>query len=206
MNAILQLVLATFMQPREIAAGMIAERFDRTLLWSGAALVIVLVGMVQFAVQNLTPVPETTPETEALAAMISKIFATPFLTTLIVGCGLIMSVFAIFLGGRMIGGTGDFFGTLAAMSWLQMVNAVTGCLVVVILAISPQLFEVASILSMVFNVMVFYATLHFIDVLHGFNSLWAAFGTMVISFIGLAIGLALILVLIGGAAAQTGAI
>lgn len=206
MNGILHLVVETFVNPRQVAAGFTAERFDRATLWTGAFLAIVMVGIVQYAMQHVTPSPDPTPETEAMIQLINSMFATPFLTTLIMGSTLIVSVFAIYLGGRMIGGTGYFPETLVIMSWLQFVNALTGCIVVIMLALSPQLAGVATLLNFIISFGIFYATLHFIDVLHGFNSLWAAFGTMVISFIGLAVGLALILVIIGGAAAQTGAI
>lgn len=206
MNAVLQLVIETFQRPRDIAAEITARHDDRATLWSGAFLVIILVGIVQFAVRHFTPDPVATPETEELLRVMDAIFATPFLTILIMGSALIMSVFAIYLGGRMIGGTGHFPQTLAIMSWLQFVNAVTGSITVVLLALSPQLHGIASVFHLIISFAIFYVTLHFIDVLHGFNSLWTAFGTMVISFVGLAIGLVLILVMIGGAAVQTGAI
>lgn len=206
MNAILQLVVETFVHPRQIAESIVQQRFGRDVIWTGALLAMVLVGVVQFAVLHLTPQPAATPETEAFVGLFNAMFSTPFMTILIVGSGLIMSVVAVCFGGRMIGGTGDFQDSLALMAWLQFVNALTGSIIVVMLVISPQFISVASILNLVFNAGIFYATLHFIDVLHGFKSLWAAFGTIVISFIGLAVGLALILVFIGGAAVQTGAV
>lgn len=206
MNALLQLIVETFVHPREIAQSIISERFDRVTLWTGAFLVVLLVGILQFITWQVTPRPPTTPETEAMMQTFESLFATPFLITFIMGSIFLMSVFAVYLGGRMIGGTGDFPETLVVMSWLQFVNAATGSIVVVLLLISPQLGGVASLFSIMIKIGMIYATLHFIDVLHGYNSLWAAFGTLVISTIGLLVGLALILVLIGGTAAQTGAI
>lgn len=196
MSAIAQLLLQTFVHPRELAMGMVAERYERHILWTGAFLVIVLSGIVQYGLVYVTPENELT----------KLLFTTPLVTTVMVGCGIIVLVFAIYFGGQMMGGTGHFPETLLLMVWLQFAQVVVGAIQIVIIAISPALVGVAALVGLMGGAGIFYATLQFIDVLHGFKSLWAAFGTLVISFLGLAVGLVIILAVIGGAAVQTGAV
>jgi len=196
MQALLQLIIETVLHPRETAMGMTAERYDRTSLWTGAFLVIVLSGMLQYGLVSVMPEDD----------MLSLMFPTPFMTTLMMGCGLIVMIFAVYFGGQMMGGKGHFPETLVLMVWLQVLQVAIAVVKLVLLSMSADLVGVAALFNLVAGAAVFYATLHFVDVLHGFNSLWAAFGTLVISVLGLAVGLALILAIIGGAAVQTGAI
>lgn len=202
MQTILQLIVQTFFHPREIAAGLTAERYDRTTLWTGVFLVCILSGVTQYLVVLATPMPEPTPQ----SLFVMSMFSTPFLTTLLLGCALIVTIFAVYFTGRMLGGTGHFPETLVLMTWLQFVQVAISMVQIVLLSLSAQFLGIATLFKLVAAGGVLYATLHFIDVLHGYNSLWASFGTLVISTLGLAIGAAIIFAMIGGAAVQAGAI
>lgn len=208
MNPLTQLIFDTVVNPREVAQSLIAERFNQATVWTSVLFVVIVTGIVQFGLVSFAPpAPEPAdPTAQQLGVMISYLLSTPFLATIVTGCVMIVAAFSVYLGGQMLGGTGQLLDVFALMTWINFVQAIVGLLQVVVLMVSPSLAGLASLLGFAAAAALFRSTLHFIDVVHSYDSLWAAFGTLVISFLGLCVGGAFIMALIGGAAIQTGAI
>lgn len=173
---------ASLTDPAGVARQLATWQLDRVTLWSMVALVTVLSVLVLVAGLYLSP---------AEAAMI---VATPFTLTLILGASLIMMVFALQLTGRMLGGTGRFATAILLVVWWQGMALVIQLAQTLALLIIPPLAGVIAIAGLVWLV---FALLHFVNVLHGFDSLLKALGTVVIGILGISFGLALLLALIG---------
>ncbi|SEW07329.1 Yip1 domain-containing protein [Cognatiyoonia koreensis] len=193
LNALIQLIFQSFTNPRDIAQALTSWQFSRNALWSAFAIVAIISGILNFAMGGFVG------EDPLAAAMLQ----TPMLATMIVAVTNIVMVFCLHFVGQMLGGKGEFSDTLLVVIWLQVVGIPVQLLQLLMLIAAPGLYTAVVLAG---GIIVFYVTLHFIDVLHRYNSLWAAFGTVVISGLGVAIGFAMIIAVIGGAAVQSGAI
>lgn len=208
MSALTQLTIQTFVHPREVAQSLVAERFNLATVILAVAFVVVITGVVQFGVFVFSPEsPQPVdPMVEHFNEVFGYLLSTPFLATIVSGCLMIVAAYCVYLGGQMIGGKGQLLDVFALMTWINFVQAIIGAVQIGVVLLSPMLVGVATLIGFMAAIALFRSTLHFIDVLHGFDSLWAAFGTLLISGVGLAIGLAIIIAMIGSAAVQTGAI
>lgn len=178
------LILRTFVDPRGVAQQLTSRRYDRGTLWSMCLLVIVLSVLFIALGSALFPsVPQ---------AGIPVV--TPMSLGVILGSVLIILVFCIYFTGRALGGTGHFQETLLLMIWHQAVSIALQALQIIVMFIAPVLGGMVSVIGLGFMIFIL---LHFINVLHGFDSLAKALATLLVALLGMAIGLSIILTLIG---------
>jgi hypothetical protein len=135
------------------------------------------------------------------AAQVAGLGGTAIMDVIILGALSVMMVFVFYLIGRSMGGTGSFGSTLAMMAWFQIIVLI---LVVIQVTAAIVLPTVAGFIAIGSFVVQIYCLIHFVNVLHGFDSLPKSAGLLVASIIGLGFGLALIVLLIGGAAIAGG--
>jgi len=187
------LILRSFTEPATAAQEVFARRFDRGTLWSALLLVSVL-SVLMIALTNvLIGVP---PEVEEAVIQIS-----PFAFAMVLGSSLVILVFALYFVGQMLGGTGHFPESLLCVIWLQVLSMALQLVQLFVMLIFPPLVGIVSLAGLG---LILYALLHFINVLHGFDSLMKSLGTFVVSLIGIAFGLSFILTLIGVSAQGLG--
>ncbi len=172
----------SFRDPAGTARRLAAMKLDMSTLWSMVALVTVLSVLVLVAGLYLSPVE---------AAMV---MATPFTLCVILGASLVMMVFALQLTGRVLGGKGTFSAAILLVVWWQAMALVIQIVQTAMLLILPQAAGVVTLAGLAWLV---FALLHFVNVLHGFDSLVKALGTVIIGVLGISFGLALLLTLIG---------
>lgn len=120
----------------------------------------------------------------------------PFVDAIINFASAAVLVFVLYYAGRAIGGTGTFGATLLIMTWMNAILLVMLCIILISALIMPGL---ASIISLICVGLTFYCLAHFLNELHGFGNIFKAIGLFIVAVCGCAFGLALILILIGGA-------
>jgi hypothetical protein len=166
----LPVVKQSFGAPREAASTLLSMGVPKPILWPAFVLLVLLSVMLIFASG-----PPTGPNGEDLVS--------PFGLTISSGVAGAASVFLVWKIGVLLGGKGGFDETLLLTVFLQGM-IFFGQLIefAIILAIPPlaDIYYIALILFM------FWLNLNFIAVLHGFGSLWRAFGVLVLASIGVA--------------------
>ncbi|MFC2967368.1 Yip1 family protein [Acidimangrovimonas pyrenivorans] len=96
--------------------------------------------------------------------------------------------------GRAFGGEGDFAGALAVIVWLQVVMfALQFAQLLLYLLVPP----IADMLGIALFAVMFWLLSNFIAELHGFRSVGAVFGGVVITLIGVVIFLSFLLFALG---------
>lgn len=183
----LRLVWQTIVAPAETAERILALRLPRAVLWEALVLVTVLSVLLASLVQGATP---TLPTAEGTAV-------SPLAYGLILGGSLVMMVFALHFTGQALGGSGEFTGAIALVVWLEAVAMVVRFIQGLLLWLSPPF---ASIFSIVALAVLLWCLINFIDVLHRFDSRGKAVMVLFLAVIGLAVGLFMILALIGAGA------
>ena len=168
--------------PAGIARWLLAFELSRGTLYSMVALVTVLSVLTLELGLYLSPV-----DAEIMRA-------SPFTLCIILGASLVMMVFAVQLTGRMLGGHGRFGAALLLVVWWQAMALVIQVAQTIAMLILPP---VAGLLTLAGLVWLVFALLHFVNVLHGFDSLPKALATVAIGVVGISFGLALLLTLIG---------
>ncbi|SEN27816.1 Yip1 domain-containing protein [Loktanella fryxellensis] len=175
-------ITGSLRDPAGAAAYLRGLALDRGTILSLMALITILSVLILMAGVWLSP---------AEAAMF---VASPFSLTILLGGSLIMLVLAVHLGGRLLGGSGRIEQAVLLIVWWQAMALVIQVIQTVLLLILPVLSSLAAIAGLVWLV---FALLHLVNVLHAFNSLWKALGTVIIGVFTVSLGLGLLLALIG---------
>lgn len=193
LQRLFQLIVQSFTEPSKAAQSLFGRRYDGRTLWSGMLLVTVL-SVLLIALSNaLMGVPS---ELEGAIVQV-----TPFAFSFILGASLCILVFAIHYMGRAMGGTANFNDSILCVIWLQVLSMALQVVQIVSILILPA---IAGLVSLVGLGLILYALTNFINVLHSFDSLFKALGTFVLSLIGIAFGLSIILAVVGVSAQGIG--
>lgn len=182
------LAVETVTAPRDAAERIMAFQPGRDWLWQ-ALLVVVLLNALVFGVGNLISPPP---------APLPPMMATPFLFALSMACGLVITVFAVFWTGAWLGGQGRLDDFLVLVTWLQVLRLFVQTVAVPLALVAPGLAVLGLMAVSVLGVWIF---VNFIDVAHRFNNLFKAFGAVLLSGLGIVLGLILMLSIIGATSA-----
>ena len=181
---VLTLVKDTFQNPSDVADYLMSLGYPRPVLWMLVVLVSVLSVLTLAIFQALVPMVEN-PQ---------GMVVSPLAYAVIIGASLIILVFAIHLVGQVLGGTGTFNHALLLMIWVQFMAIPIQLIQAVFLLVLPALVGFVTMGGLVFLI---FCLTHFITRLHGFESRMRGFGTLALSLVGMVLGLALILTMIG---------
>ncbi len=166
----LPVVRQLFREPREAASTLLSMGVPKQVLWPAFTLLVVLSVILIFLIGA-----PTGPNDEAIVS--------PFSLTLSSALAGAASVILIWKIGDFMGGKGGFDETLLLTVFLQgMIFAGQLVELALVLVIPP----IADIYYIALIVFMFWLNLNFIAVLHGFGSLWRAFGVLVFASIGVA--------------------
>jgi len=182
----------TLRDPAGAAQLIVRQRLPHEIGWMGLAAVTSLT-VIALHVSNM--VLGTQPEQLGLGQR-------PFFDVVFLGAMTVMMIFVLYFAGRAMGGTGTFGGTLLLMTWFQAVVLVLVVIQLIAAFIAPGFGGVVAIVAIGLQL---YCLVHFLNELHGFESLSRAAALFFISLLGIAFGLALIVTLIGGAVVVGGA-
>ena len=178
------LLRLTLTDPVAAARLLIGLNLPERALWTGLALAAALQALV-FGVSGLLfPNPLPLP----------GILATPISFFGLVLVTLVLSVFGLYWAGRWMGGTGSLAAVLVLSVWVQMLRVGVQVLALIFSLTVPILTLFLSLAATIAGV---YILLNFVNQAHGLNSLVRAFGVMVASFLIVAVGLTILLSVVG---------
>ncbi len=183
------MALQTIPEPRKVAREVLALDFPRPVLWQAFALFAVLSTLLGVIATILFP-----PDPQFAGTLM----ADPLRLGVVETSSLVMTVFLIYWMGHAFGGHGTFDQALLTVIWLQYVAFLMQLAVVVLALFSPAmalLFNYAAI------AVSFWILSHFIAEMHGFRSTGLVFATIVVTIIGVAVVVGLMLAMIGVTAA-----
>ncbi|MGH1579253.1 YIP1 family protein [Planktotalea sp.] len=184
LNTFLNLAVRTVSEPRKVAAELLQLQIERRTLWIALALAVVLNTIAYQISLVLAPPPGPMP----------VFFSSPIIFAVLIGAGLVMSVFSITYAGRFIGGKARLEGVMTLLIWLQYLRFAVQLATVLLLPIIPGLVALL-VLGATFYGM--WILLQFIDVVHEFDSLFSSFGALVLAALGIMLGLAILLSFFG---------
>lgn len=181
---LLQLAALSLRSPKEGATEVLRIAPERATLWMAFALMIVVSLMMGEVVGLLIAPPTEGPLTDQSSLVLG----------LMQGAFLFLTVHAITYIGRLCGGTGDFNGALALMTWLQFVFLLIQVVQLFLLLVSPPM---AGIITLLAIGLFFWLLINFIAVLHAFESLGMVFFMTLVSFVGIIFTLSIVLTVLG---------
>jgi len=181
-----QLALDSVVTPRTAGERLLAVDWGRDALWTAAALLAVLNGILY---------SQTLPMASEPGIHLPPLLESPVALAVFVGLMYAASAWVMTLAGRVLGGAGRFDTLFAATLWLQALRLVLQLLVLALALLSPGL---ASLLAVVAGFWGIYVLVNFIAAAHGFNNALRGLGTLAIGITGLAIAMSVILALLGG--------
>ena len=183
-NLFLTLAMRTVQQPREAAAELLQLNISRSVLWSALALAVVLNTLAYQLSLYTSPQQVELP----------LIFSSPFIFAVLIGAGLVLSIYSITFAGRFIGGKAILDQVMVLLIWLQFLRFSVQIVAFLLTAFVPGL---AGLLVLFATLYGMWILLQFIDVVHEFNSLASSFGALLLSGLGIMLGLAVLLSLLG---------
>lgn len=179
-------------EPRKVAAEVQALRFSRAALWQTFALFVILSTGIGLAASMLFPVDP---------AQVGALLANPSLMGVIEASVLVITIFAIYWVGHALGGTGRFDQAILTVIWLQFVMLFVQLAVLALALFAPGM----ALLMNVFGVsLTFWILSHFIAEMHEFRSTGLVFVMIVVTMLGLLLGLSIIMAVIGVGATGPG--
>ncbi len=186
MPTLLRHAVDSIRAPRDAARWVMSVDMPRGARWE-ALLLIVVISVILGQIGTFIVITEAD-------LLMGPLLANPVMAGIIQMSMLVLMVFAIFWIGRAMGGTGGFGDTILLVAWLQFIMA---CIQVAQTASLLFFPPVASLFGVVGFVLFFWLLTNFIAELHGFSSLAQVFLMVLVSLVGIAFGLSLILAMIG---------
>lgn len=174
----------TLKDPRAAAAVVLQWHPSREALWTGVALISVIVTLFSTLSNMMFPVP----------APLQAIVGSPFVYLVVAGGGFVATVYATYWTGRLLGGAGEIEDLMLLLLWLQALRAAAQVVVLICLLIAPFLAPFIVLFVAVATLWIF---VHFINAGLRLNSLMRAVVVMVVGAVALVAGLTFLLSLLG---------
>jgi Yip1 domain len=176
------LVGLSFREPRQAARAVLSLPLGDNGRWAAFALMAVVSAALMHVLSTLAPLEGDAGEVIAPPG--------PFFWVFVVGGGMLVLTGATYGVGRLFGGKarpGDLAVLVAWLQALQLVIAVAQVATMVLLPILGGLIEIASLLAFLWLLSAF------VTEAHGFRSMAAVAGGVVVTFFVLALVFALLL-------------
>lgn len=184
---LLDFALTTLRSPSMAAQGILQREWPREALWTAFLLSVVLNTCVYTLQQMVLP---PLPDDLVLLQFSPGVY---FVAVLLLQLGFIAMLGTT---GRWLGGQGGLPAILAVITWLQMLQAGLNGLIILMFLVAPAL---AALVNIAVNILVFVILLQFVRVAHQFDSLWRAFGVVLMASIIMVFALLFLLGLFGPA-------
>ncbi|WP_146345496.1 Yip1 family protein [Phaeobacter marinintestinus] len=179
------LVILSVTRPADAARQILAYPVPREALWTALFLAAVLNTLFYQLSRFLMPGPSPFPG--ALEA--------PGIYLGLVAAGLIITIYAIYRAGRMMGGQGSLDDVMKLMIWLQFLRVIAQIATLVLAFTIPML---AALMVLAATIVGLYIMVNFIDQAHRFGSLGKAIGVLILSGFALAFFVSILLTFAGG--------
>ena len=178
------LLMTTLRTPDEAAEIIMDTPISRTEMWLSVLLAAALNALATGISLTLMPLPEGWP----------SLFGNPMSYFVIIAGGLVLLGHILTWSGRWIGGTGALDDIIKLIVWLQLVRIVLQVVGLVIVIAAPLL---GALYGLATGLLSLWILLHFVRAGHRLESLGTAALVLFATFVGLVIGLSLLLSLIG---------
>ncbi|NOD33467.1 MULTISPECIES: Yip1 family protein [unclassified Ruegeria] len=166
------LAVLTLRRPAEAARQILALDLGREAVWLAFALAVVISSLVQLALR-LTA--QTLPNDQP-----SQAFDSISIILLTSAGGLLLSVLAFLLVGRVLGGRATLSGLLSLMIWLSLLQSVASLAMALSTVALPAVSLLLGLATLGWSL---YITLHFLNEAHQFGSLGKAFAVILLAAI-----------------------
>ncbi|MDZ4095892.1 MAG: YIP1 family protein [Paracoccaceae bacterium] len=190
LSGLLDLARFTVRRPREGAAKVLSLDLPIGARWGALGLMAVISALLVHFSFNM--------QSADIKEYFEQVMGRPIGTALLQGVVLVISVFLIHFGGRLVGGRGRFEDAVVLVAWLQFILL---CLQVVQLAVQMLAPPVADLIGLGGLGLFLWLLTNFVAELHGFSSLLRVFGGIVITFVVMVMVLSLVLAAVFGGAA-----
>ena len=174
-------------QPREAAERIVAMQLPTQTLWLALSLVSVLTSLVFSSLLHAAPMPQ---DEVSRMIMASPGYDSPLLFALMQWGRAVLSVFVLYWVGKSMGGLGHLGDVLAVITWLQVVTFTLIAGLFVLGFIFPFLSTLGMLAVLGWWI---WAVVSFLDVAHQFGSPFKAFGVLIVSILGVLVGVTLIM-------------
>ncbi|MFY9209909.1 MAG: YIP1 family protein [Aestuariivita sp.] len=189
MPSLKDLALLSVQNPAEAARLLISLRIDRKTLWTGLFLVAVLNTLLNGLNTLLVPGPSPFP----------GLFDVPAVYFFFISGGLVLTVITLYWVGRSFGGQASMEDVIVVVVWLQFLRVLVQAAALLLLLTIPML---SIILVFAAALVGLWILVHFVDQAHQFQSPVKAAGVLIAAFVGMVVGLSILLSLIGGVGAM----
>ena len=182
--ALLPLARTSLRDPRAAAKTIMGLSLGRDVLWTALGLVaIVNTFLVLLVVEVSGP-----------SIPLPGYFDRPLALFILIAGLTVVYVHAMYWAGMAIGGQGSLMDVLALVVWFQMLRAAAQAMVIVVSFLIPPLGALASLAVAVWGIWIF---LNFLAAALHLSSPWHAIAVLVVAFVGLVLGLGILMALIG---------
>ncbi|MDA3857092.1 MAG: Yip1 family protein [Roseovarius sp.] len=183
------LLVQTLFAPRRAAEGLIALNLPQRWLWTALALMSVLNSIVYSVTLRLTPTSDPMAN-----AMMPPAFHSPVLFTMFLFGALAITVLALYWIGKGLGGQGRMDDVLVLICWLQVLRLILQVVVAVLVIVAPVLGALVIFIASLWGI---YILIGFVDAAHRFDNMFKAAGVIVLAMVAMAVGLSILLSIIG---------
>lgn len=184
LDTFVQLAQETLRHPRGAAVQIMDWQLSREVLWTALALVA---AVNTFLVLLLVEVSGPTMP-------LPSYFEAPVVLFLLLTGLMVVYIHAMYWAGLAIGGQGALLDLVALVVWFQVLRAVAQLAVIVLSLVAPYVGLLLSLMVAVWGLWIF---LNFIAAAMRLPSAGHGLMVLVISAVGLVLGLAILLSLIG---------
>lgn len=191
----------SFVDPRAATRRIIAMDLPVPVLWQALAAVVALSvlldqGLFWLSFSGVSlPNPDSLSPMDARVLELTRIYAeNPLLVAALQGALAVIAVLATTLIGQAMGGTGRFEDALAMIAWFQALLFLLQVAQMVVGLILPPLTGLAGMAALI---LFFYLITMFVTELHGFRNPASVFAMIIVTLIGIAMTLAVLMSLLG---------
>lgn len=185
MNFAVDLFRQTLREPRVAAGRILGLDLPREWLWMALVLMGVLNGIVYSLFLQVGPPPDP-----ATMPLIPTALRSPALFTMFLLGALALTVMALTWGGQVLGGRAQVTQVLALITWLQVLRLAVQLALLVLMMTLPVAGLALVVAASIWGLVILVA---FVDYAHGFENKFKAVVVIILSFLGMLIGLSAIL-------------
>ena len=188
-QALVPLVQTSIRNPRGAAGLIMAMDLGRDVLWTALALVAVINTFLIVLIVNTSGNGAVMP--------LPSYFEKPLTLFVLIAGLMVVYIHAMYWAGLAMGGKGNLMDVLALVVWYQVLRAIAQIGIVILSLAVPPLGAVMSLVIAIWGLWIF---LNFLAVGLNLRSPWHSLAVVLVAFIGLVLGLAFIIAVIGSTA------
>lgn len=182
----------SLVSPREAASQVVAMGLPANALWIALSLVSVLSALMMSSLLQLVPLTD-----EPMAQLLGESPArnSPMIFAILQWGRAVLTVFVLHWVGRALGGQGSLQDVLGVITWLQ---AMTFALIAILMVVGMIIPILSSLGFLVFVGWYLWSVVTYIDEAHEFDNPFKAIGVLIVSIMGVLLGMSVFMALLGG--------